>query len=79
MEDPAAAVSSGIQSSHSASSKRESCDPHHACPVTDRFPLLNRGTMLGPYEKSVIDLPELTSQMDGGAELTALEHELRSA
>jgi simple sugar transport system ATP-binding protein len=47
--------------------------------VTDRFPLLNRGTMLGPYEKSVIDLPELTSQMDGGAELTALEHELRSA
>ncbi|PXY16854.1 ATP-binding cassette domain-containing protein [Prauserella flavalba] len=53
-------------------------NPHHAYPVGDRFLLLNRGAPLGTYEKSEIDLGELTRQMAGGAELAALEHELRS-
>ncbi|SFO90794.1 simple sugar transport system ATP-binding protein [Amycolatopsis arida] len=53
-------------------------NPHHAYPVGDRFLLLKRGAALGGYEKSEIDLPELTRQMAGGAELAALEHELRS-
>ncbi|MBL1074201.1 sugar ABC transporter ATP-binding protein [Nocardia sp. 2] len=51
-------------------------NPHHAYPVGDRFLLLKRGAMLGSYEKSEIDLPELTRQMAGGAELEALQHEL---
>ncbi|MEV6387232.1 ATP-binding cassette domain-containing protein [Nocardia xishanensis] len=51
-------------------------NPHHAYPVGDRFLLLKRGTVLGAYEKSEIDLPELTRQMAGGAELDALQHEL---
>ncbi|MBY8856306.1 ATP-binding cassette domain-containing protein [Nocardia sp. CA2R105] len=51
-------------------------NPHHAYPVGDRFLLLKRGAVLGSYEKSEIDLPELTRQMAGGAELAALQHEL---
>ncbi|KJQ52654.1 ATP-binding cassette domain-containing protein [Microbacterium sp. SA39] len=51
-------------------------NPHHAFPVGDRFLLLNRGTSLGNYEKSEIDLAELTSLMAGGAELDSLAHEL---
>ncbi|WP_067688759.1 ATP-binding cassette domain-containing protein [Nocardia jejuensis] len=51
-------------------------NPHHAFPVGDRFLLLKRGGMLGGYEKSEIDLNELTRQMAGGAELEALQHEL---
>ncbi|MBF6173696.1 ATP-binding cassette domain-containing protein [Nocardia blacklockiae] len=51
-------------------------NPHHAYPVGDRFLLLKRGSVLGSYEKSDIDLPELTRQMAGGAELEALQHEL---
>ncbi|NUT53286.1 MAG: sugar ABC transporter ATP-binding protein [Saccharothrix sp.] len=52
-------------------------NPHHAYPVGDRFLLLKRGRVLGKYAKSEIDLPELTRQMAGGAELDALAHELR--
>ncbi|GAA4530632.1 ATP-binding cassette domain-containing protein [Amycolatopsis samaneae] len=52
-------------------------NPHHAYPVGDRFLLLKRGVALGSYEKADITLPELTRQMAGGAELEALEHELR--
>ncbi|MGV9680878.1 ATP-binding cassette domain-containing protein [Nocardia sp. NPDC003482] len=52
-------------------------NPHHAYPVGDRFLLLKRGAVLGSYGKSEIDLPELTRQMAGGAELDALEHEVR--
>ncbi|PXY20778.1 ATP-binding cassette domain-containing protein [Prauserella muralis] len=54
-------------------------NPHHAYPVGDRFLLLKRGAPLGSYEKSEIDLAELTRQMAGGAELETLEHELRTA
>ena len=52
-------------------------NPHHAYPVADRFLLLKRGAALGHYEKPEIDINELTRQMAGGAELEALEHELR--
>src|SRR5206468_10280229 len=52
-------------------------NPHHAYPVGDRFLLLNRGKSIGYYAKSEIDINELTRQMAGGAELEALEHELR--
>jgi simple sugar transport system ATP-binding protein len=53
-------------------------NPHHAYPVGDRFLLLNRGRSLGSYDKDEISLEELTRQMAGGAELEALEHELRA-
>ena len=53
-------------------------NPHHAYPVGDRFLLLKRGRSLGCYEKEDISLAELTRQMAGGAELEALEHELRA-
>ncbi|OEV04266.1 ATP-binding cassette domain-containing protein [Streptomyces oceani] len=51
-------------------------NPHHAYLVADRFILLKRGTMAGRYEKSEIDLDELTRQMAGGSELEELSHEL---
>ncbi|GAA1990695.1 ATP-binding cassette domain-containing protein [Amycolatopsis minnesotensis] len=54
-------------------------NPHHAYPVADRFLLLKRGRALGSHEKSEIDIAELTRQMAGGAELEALEHELRQS
>ncbi|QWF78218.1 ATP-binding cassette domain-containing protein [Amycolatopsis sp. CA-230715] len=54
-------------------------NPHHAYPVADRFLLLKRGKALGSFEKSEIDIAELTRQMAGGAELEALEHELRQS
>ncbi|HWD07163.1 MAG TPA: ATP-binding cassette domain-containing protein [Amycolatopsis sp.] len=53
-------------------------NPHHAYPVADRFLLLKRGAALGSYEKPEIGIAELTRQMAGGAELEALEHELRA-
>jgi simple sugar transport system ATP-binding protein len=51
-------------------------NPHHAYPVGDRFVILNRGTSLGQYEKSAIDLDELTRLMAGGRELVELQQEL---
>jgi simple sugar transport system ATP-binding protein len=53
-------------------------NPHHAYPVGDRFLLLKRGRSLGCFDKADITLAELTRQMAGGAELEALEHELRA-
>jgi len=52
-------------------------NPHHAFPVGNRFLILKRGRSLGSSEKSEITIEELTRQMAGGAELDALEHELR--
>ncbi|WP_377271118.1 ATP-binding cassette domain-containing protein [Peterkaempfera sp. SMS 1(5)a] len=54
-------------------------NPHHAHPVGDRFLLLKRGRSLGCFDKQDITPAELTRQMAGGAELEALEHELRAA
>ena len=52
-------------------------NPHHAYPVGNRFLLLKRGRSLGCFDKADITIEELTRQMAGGAELEALEHELR--
>jgi simple sugar transport system ATP-binding protein len=52
-------------------------NPHHAYPVGDRFLLLNRGRSLGDFAKAELSREELTRLMSGGAELEALEHELR--
>src|SRR3954447_12726365 len=51
--------------------------PHHAFPVGDRFVILNRGRVLGSWRKGEITRDELVRNMSGGAELDALEHELR--
>jgi simple sugar transport system ATP-binding protein len=52
-------------------------NPHHAFPVGDRFVILNRGRVLGAWRKGEITRDELIKNMSGGAELDALEHELR--
>jgi simple sugar transport system ATP-binding protein len=52
-------------------------NPHHAFPVGDRFVILNRGRLMGDWRKQDISRDELVKQMSGGAELDALEHELR--
>jgi simple sugar transport system ATP-binding protein len=52
-------------------------NPHHAFPVGDRFVILNRGRVMGDWRKGEITRDELIRNMSGGAELDALEHELR--
>jgi simple sugar transport system ATP-binding protein len=51
-------------------------NPHHAYPVGDRFVVLNRGRMLGAWDKGGISRDELVKMMAGGAELDQLTHEL---
>ena len=51
-------------------------NPHHAYPVGDRFVVLNRGRMLGSWDKGGISRDELVKMMAGGAELEELTHEL---
>jgi simple sugar transport system ATP-binding protein len=51
-------------------------NPHHAWPVGDRFVVLNRGKMLGAWDKGGIERDELVRMMAGGAELEQLTHEL---
>jgi simple sugar transport system ATP-binding protein len=51
-------------------------NPHHAWPVGDRFVVLNRGRMLGSWDKGGISRDELVKMMAGGAELEQLTHEL---
>jgi simple sugar transport system ATP-binding protein len=52
-------------------------NPHHAFPVGDRFVILNRGRLMGNWGKGEITRDELILKMSGGAELEALEHELK--
>jgi simple sugar transport system ATP-binding protein len=54
-------------------------NPHHAWPVGDRFVVLNRGRMLGAWDKGGIGRDELVKMMAGGAELDELTHELERA
>jgi simple sugar transport system ATP-binding protein len=54
-------------------------NPHHAFLVGDHFVLLNRGRMRLDCKRSEITIDELTQQMAGGDELTALERELHRA
>jgi simple sugar transport system ATP-binding protein len=51
-------------------------NPHHAFPVGDRFVVLNRGRLLGTWQKGEISRDEIIKMMSGGAELDALSHEL---
>jgi len=51
-------------------------NPHHAWPVGDRFVVLNRGRMVGAWDKGGISRDELVRMMAGGAELEQLTHEL---
>ena len=51
-------------------------NPHHAFPVGDHFILLNRGRVIGDYEKGRVTRAELVREMAGGAELDELTHEL---
>jgi simple sugar transport system ATP-binding protein len=54
-------------------------NPHHAYPVGDRFVVLNRGQMLGAWDRGEISRDELVKMMAGGAELEQLTHELERA
>ncbi|MEO8745166.1 MAG: ATP-binding cassette domain-containing protein [Candidatus Dormiibacterota bacterium] len=51
-------------------------NPHHAYPVGDRFVLLNRGRLMGSFDKRDTSLAELTQMMAGGEELERLSQEL---
>ena len=52
-------------------------NPHHAYLVGDHFILLNRGSMRLDRKRAEITLDELTREMAGGDELSALTHELK--
>ena len=54
-------------------------NPHHAWPVGDRFVVLNRGKLLGNWDREGITRDELVQTMAGGAELDQLTHELERA
>jgi simple sugar transport system ATP-binding protein len=54
-------------------------NPHHAYPVGDRFVVLNRGRLLGAWERGDIGRDELVRMMAGGAELEQLGDELERA
>jgi simple sugar transport system ATP-binding protein len=54
-------------------------NPHHAFPVGDRFVVLNRGRLLGAWNRGDISRDELVKMMAGGAELEELSHELERA
>jgi simple sugar transport system ATP-binding protein len=48
---------------------------HHAHAIGDRFTLLNRGRMIGVYDKGEITREDLLGMMAGGKELIDLERE----
>lgn len=52
-------------------------NPHHAYLVGDHFVVLNLGRMELDANRDGLSLDDLTRHMAGGAELAALEHELR--
>jgi simple sugar transport system ATP-binding protein len=54
-------------------------NPHHAYPVGDRFVVLNRGKLLGKWERGEISRDELVQMMAGGAELDELTHDLEQS
>ncbi len=49
---------------------------NHAYPVGERFVILDRGQMVGTFEKDELPKEELLKLMGGGAELDKLSHEL---
>ena len=53
-------------------------NPHHAYLVGSSFYLLNRGRQVSHHSRDGLSLDTLIREMAGGAELEALEHELRN-
>ena len=51
-------------------------NPHHAFPVGDRFVILNRGRLMGSWNRDEISRDQLVQTMAGGVELDQLTHEL---
>jgi len=51
-------------------------NPHHAFPVGDRFVVLNRGRLLGAWERDQISRDDLVQTMAGGTELDQLTQEI---
>jgi simple sugar transport system ATP-binding protein len=51
-------------------------NPHHAYPVGDRFVVLNRGRLLGSWERGQISRDDLVKMMAGGTEIDELTQEL---
>jgi simple sugar transport system ATP-binding protein len=49
---------------------------NHAFPVGDRFTILDRGTLIGTFDKADLTPAQLLEHMGGGAELAEIEHEL---
>jgi simple sugar transport system ATP-binding protein len=49
---------------------------NHAYPVGERFVILDRGRMIGTFEKDELPKEELLKLMGGGTELDKLSHEL---
>ncbi len=50
---------------------------HHAYAIGDRFCMLNRGKLLGTFEKETTDKEEILEMMAGGRELQDLSSELQ--
>ncbi len=49
---------------------------HHAYAIGDRFCMLNRGRLLGTYEKDSVEKEEILDMMAGGRELQDLSEQL---
>jgi simple sugar transport system ATP-binding protein len=54
-------------------------NPHHAFPVGNKFVILNRGKVMGSWNRGDITRDELVQKMAGGVELEQLTHELETA
>ena len=54
-------------------------NPSHAFLVGDRFFLLNRGQLLNRFERTNVQLEELTKAMAGGRDLETLTNEIEAA
>jgi simple sugar transport system ATP-binding protein len=52
-------------------------NPNHAYPIGDRFVVLNRGCLVGSWERGEIDKRDLAAAMAGGSEVDDLAEELR--
>ncbi len=53
-------------------------NPTHAFPVGDRFTVLDRGHCVGTFAQGELEPEELLTMMGGGADLTAMTHELQA-
>ena len=49
---------------------------HHACPIADRFTILNRGRSYGTFDKADVTREQVVQMMAGGEDLEQLGNEL---